>query len=633
MTGSPVTVAATATGTLNHWVITTQPAASTIAGVAIGNVVATLQDAGNATVTSYNGSTTIGFFANPASATLSGASSVIAASGVATFSGLSLNKTATGYALQVSGGSATAANTNTFSIVAAAAANLALQSGNLQNATPGTTLTNPIVVLVTDAFANPVSGKTVTFAIATGGGSVGTASTTTNASGLAQSTWTLGGGAGAQTMTVTGTGLTGAPITATANSGGAISSTVVAPQVDTLTAIGATFTPTATAKDAASNTVAGSFTWLTRSAAIATVNASTGLVTALVNGSTYIVATEAGGTKDSIRIVVQQRLATINVTPTPRNIYLGASYAFTASAVDGLNIPLVSQPVLTWSSQSGAIATVNASTGVATGTGLGSTLVQATSGAVTGTATLNVLTRISKIVVSRDSAGFSTSVPDTFTLAALGKQRSYRATAFDTLPAQAAMTGVTFSWTSSNTSVAGLDSINTATVRATSAANGNTRIGATAQGISGSALLNVQQVLNSIDLSPTTATIAAFGTTGLLARGKDANGYFISNAGPFTFSSSSTPNATVAATSGGASVVTGVANGTALITATSGAINSNTSTITVGGAVPAKISFGRDTLTIGRSATNVSIPIYLSKPNGTNVTVTIAVKGPALDMK
>jgi hypothetical protein len=626
LTGSPYTISATASGATNHWVLTTQPAASTVAGVAIGNVVATLKDASNVTVTSYNGSTAIGFFANPGSATLSGTTTVIAASGVATFSGLSLNKAATAYALQLSGASATAANTNAFNIVAAAAANLALQSGNLQNATSGTTLTNPIVVLVTDAFGNPVSGKTVTFAIATGGGSVGTASTTSNASGLAQSTWTLGGGAGAQTMTVTATGLTGSPITATANSGGVITSTVVAPQVDTLTALGATFTPTATAKDAVNNTVAGTFSWLSRSAAIATVNASTGLVTGVVNGSTYIVATEAGGTRDSIRIVVQQRLATINVTPNPRNIYLGASYAFTASAVDGLNNPLVSQPSFTWSSQTGAIATVNASTGVATGTGLGSTLVQATSGTVTGTATLNVLTRISKIVVSRDSAGFSTSVPDTFTLAALGKQRSYRATAFDTLPAQAPMTGVTFSWTSSNTSVAGLDSINVATVRATAAANGNTRIGATAQAISGSALLNVQQVLSSIDLSPTADTIAVTGTTALVARGKDANGNFISGGGPFTFASSSPANATVNASTG---VVTGVANGTALITATSGAINSNTSTITVGGAVPARISFGRDTLTIGRSGTNVAIPIYLSKPNASAVTVNVSVKDTA----
>ena len=621
LTGSPFTVSATATAAPTRWVITTQPAASTTAGVAIGTVVATLKDPANATITSYNGSTTIGFFANPGSATLSGTTTTIAASGVATFGGLSLNKAASAYALQVTGGSATVANTNTFNIVAAAAANLALQSGNLQNATPGTTLASPIVALATDAFGNPVSGKTVTFAIATGGGSVGTASATTNASGLAQSTWTLGGGAGAQTVTVTAAGLTGSPLTVTANSGGAVATTTVAPHTTTLTALGATFSPTATAKDIATNVVAGSFTWLSRSTAIATVNASTGLVTAVANGSTYVVATEAGGTKDSIQIVVAQALASITVTPNPRDIYLGASYGFAASAVDGLGRPLVAQPSFTWSTQSGAIATINASTGVATGTGLGSTLVQATSGAVTGTATLNVLTPITRIVVSRDSAGFSTTAADTFTLSALGKRRSYKATARDTL--DNVLTGINFTWASSNSSVAGIDSINLTTVRATAAANGNTRVTATAQGVSGSALLNVQQVLSSIDLSPTTATIAVTGTTALIARGKDANSFFISGAGPFTFASSSPANATVDASTG---VVSGIANGSAVITATSGAITSNSSTITIGGTVPPIISFGRDTLTIGRSASNVAIPIYLSKPNGSNVTVTIAVK-------
>jgi hypothetical protein len=206
------------------------------AGVALSNIVATLQDPTNAIVSSYGGGANIGIAANPGSSTLSGTTAVTAVNGVATFSTLSLNKAANAYTLQVSGGSATTAITNAFNIVAAPAANLALQSGNLQNATPGTMLTNPIVVLVTDALGNPVSGKTVTFAIASGGGSVGSASTTSNASGLAQSTWTLGGGAGAQTLTVAAVGLLGSPITATANSGGTVASTIVAPHVDTLTA-------------------------------------------------------------------------------------------------------------------------------------------------------------------------------------------------------------------------------------------------------------------------------------------------------------------------------------------------------------------------------------------------------------
>jgi hypothetical protein len=627
LTGSPYTISATASGAVNHWVITTQPAAATVAGVAMSSVVATLKDAANVTVASYNGTASIAIGANPGTSTLSGTATVGAVNGVATFSGLSLNKIGTGYTLVASGVSATTATTTTFNITAAAAAILSIQSGNLQTGTPSTLLALPLVALVTDALGNPVNGTSVTFAIATGGGSLGTASGATNAAGTRSSTWTLGAAAGSQTVTITSTGLSGSPLTATANlGGGPVASSVVAPRTFTITALGATTTIVAQARDAATNPVTGSFTWVSRAAAVATVN-SAGLVTAVTNGAAYIVATEAGGTKDSALVTVAQTLATIAITPNPRNVYLGASYAYAASAVDGLGNPLAAQPSFTWSTQSGAIATINASTGIATGSGIGSTLVQATSGAVTGTAVLNVLTRISKIVVSRDSAGFSTSASDTFTLAALGKQRSYRATAFDTLPAQAAMTGVSFAWTSSNTSVAGLDSINTATVRATAAANGNTRISATAQSVTGSALLNVQQVLTSIDLSPTTATIAATGSTPLLARGKDANSNFISGGGPFRFYSLPLANATVDSLTG---VVTGVAIGSATITAKDAATLSITSnnaiiTISTGIAVPATISFGRDTLTIGRSAT-ISIPIYLSKPNASNVTIILAVR-------
>ena len=72
-------------------------------------------------------------------------------------------------------------------------------------------------------------------------------------------------------------------------------------------------------------------------------------------------------------------------------------------------------------------------------------------------------------------------------------------------------------------------------------------------------------------------------------------------------------------------MVTGVAIGGTTVTATSGAITSPPAAITVTNSVPAIISFGRDTLAIGRSAVNAVIPVYLSRPNGTAVTVNLAV--------
>ena len=72
-------------------------------------------------------------------------------------------------------------------------------------------------VRVTDANNNPVSGVVVTFAVASGGGSITGGSATTNASGIATvGNWTLGTTAGTNTLTATSGGLSGSPVTFTA---------------------------------------------------------------------------------------------------------------------------------------------------------------------------------------------------------------------------------------------------------------------------------------------------------------------------------------------------------------------------------------------------------------------------------
>ncbi len=81
-------------------------------------------------------------------------------------------------------------------------------------------LSTSLTALAADSIGEPVSGVTVTFAVTAGGGSVGTPSATTNTSGIASTTWTLGS-LGTQTVTATVTGLSGSPLTfgATVNAG------------------------------------------------------------------------------------------------------------------------------------------------------------------------------------------------------------------------------------------------------------------------------------------------------------------------------------------------------------------------------------------------------------------------------
>ncbi len=614
-------VTATATGTADGpaaLVVTQQPADTTIAGSVLAPLIVQVRNAAAAVVTSFNDSVAVALGTNPGGgATLGGRVRVAAVAGIATFDSLTLTK-AGSYTLSLSvpGTPAVPATaTGTFHIKAAAPSSLVLTQGGGQSAAPGTALPTAIQVRLIDQFSNGVRGASISFTPRPG--AVATPpSATTDSTGHASTVWTLADTAGAQTLTVRAVGAGIDSLDVQANVGtGPIATTDVTPALDTLVSIGETQLLVATSKDIALNSISGSYVWSSSAPGVASVD-STGLVTAVAPGSTWIHAIESGGTRDSARVVVDQRLASVIVTPGSRSIYLGASYDFAASAVDGLGVPMLVQPTFVWTVQSTSIASIDTA-GVVVGVGLGSTQVHATASGIQGVATLTVLTAITRIAVLRDSIGFSTT--DTFTLVALGRSRSYRAVAYDTLDAP--MSGITFVWESSNPSVAPFDSTGTATARAVGVANGITAIRAGAQGVVGAASLRVQQVLASITLSPPAASISATGVTLITARGRDPDGYYLSSLSGVTFASNNTPVATVNASSG---LVTGVANGTALITATKDAITSDTATITVGGAVPAIISFGRDTLSIGRSA-SLSIPIYLSKPHTSAVTVNLAV--------
>jgi hypothetical protein len=77
-------------------------------------------------------------------------------------------------------------------------AKIAIVNGDGQSAPAGATLSQPIVVKVTDALDRPVAGQVVVFAVDAGGGQVAPPSTQTGDDGMASATWTLGSSAGEQ---------------------------------------------------------------------------------------------------------------------------------------------------------------------------------------------------------------------------------------------------------------------------------------------------------------------------------------------------------------------------------------------------------------------------------------------------
>src|SRR5262245_13405471 len=142
-----------------------------------------------------------------------------------------------------------------------AATQVALRAGDGQTATVATAVAIAPAVIVRDQFNNPVAGVEVTFAVASGDGSVNGATQTTDAAGIAVAgSWTLGNAAGSNTLPATSAGLTGSPVTFSAT-GTAAAATQVALQAgegQTATVAAAvTIPPAVIVRDQFNNPVAG----------------------------------------------------------------------------------------------------------------------------------------------------------------------------------------------------------------------------------------------------------------------------------------------------------------------------------------------------------------------------------------
>lgn len=99
------------------------------------------------------------------------------------------------------------------SVAAGAAVSIAAVSGEGQTAPVGSALPDPLVVLVTDQFGNPVADVQIEWDASAG--SVDPSSSTTGADGRAGTSWVLGSSTGLHTATASSDGLTGSPVTFT----------------------------------------------------------------------------------------------------------------------------------------------------------------------------------------------------------------------------------------------------------------------------------------------------------------------------------------------------------------------------------------------------------------------------------
>lgn len=143
---------------------------------------------------------------------------------------------------------------------ASLASTIALQGGDGQVGNVATPLATAYSVIVKNLAGAPVAGVPVSWAVASGGGSIAPASSTTDGAGVATAVRTLGTSAGTQTATASVGGLSGSPVvfTATAQAGAAarLVKTSLDPQSGTVGQL-VSSPPTIRAEDQYGNRVSG----------------------------------------------------------------------------------------------------------------------------------------------------------------------------------------------------------------------------------------------------------------------------------------------------------------------------------------------------------------------------------------
>jgi hypothetical protein len=233
---------------------------------------------------------------------------------------------------------------------------------------------------VAKASDGSVLAVTPAWSVVAGGGTI-------SQSGL----FTAGAVAGTFTNTVT---VICSGLTATATiivTPGVLATITVTPNPATL-ATGAAQTFTAVGRDASNNVIAITPVWSV-AAGGGTIVAGTGVFTAgLVTGTftNTVVATSGALSGRATVIVTGGPVATITVTPNPATVATGATQQFTAVGTDANNNIVPITPVWSVTNSGGTIV---AGTGLFTAGALPGTFintVRATSGAIFGTATVNV---------------------------------------------------------------------------------------------------------------------------------------------------------------------------------------------------------------------------------------------------
>jgi hypothetical protein len=308
-------------------------------------------------------------------------------------------------------------------------------------------------------------------------------------------------------------------------------------------------------------------------ATISNTTGTQGLAAGAGVGTATITATLSGVSGSTGLTVTAATLSSLVVTPANPTIAKGTTLQFTATGTYSDSSVQDLTALVTWTSSATAVATVSnaaGSHGLATGAAIGTTTVTATSGSVSGATGLTVTAAtLSALQVT----------PANPTIAKGTTQQFVATGIYTDLTTQDLTAQVT--WSSSATTVATISNAAGTQGLATAVAQGGATITATHLGVTGSTALTVTaETLVSLDVQPVDPTVAK----GTLQQFR-VIGTFTDNSTQdltesATWSSGTTSVATVSNAVGSHGLVTTLAVGSSIITATTGG-KSDTSTITV----------------------------------------------------
>ena len=289
-----------------------------------------------------------------------------------------------------------------------------------------------------------------------------------------------GGNGGGQGGSVSLTGLAVTPPAAT----------VIVSKTQSLQAMGSF-------SDGSTRDLTASVTWNSADTTTASVSAA-GVVTGGATGVTIVTAHSGNFSASTLITVTSANVCatpvSIAVTPVNPTVPVNTTQQMVATGTNSDASTCDITDLVTWSSSTIANATVSAS-GLVKGVAAGSLTVTATLGSVTGSTSVSVTApSITSISVTPDDMTLAIGVGEQYTASAIYSDGSI----------QDLVTGVT--WTSSNSSVATVDSNGLATTLGA----GTTTITATVGSFTDASVITVVAAhLQTITLTPTNVTMAA----------------------------------------------------------------------------------------------------------------------------